>query len=191
MEWRPLPGYTFMVVGPYVVMFNLSLPPPITGILSKLTFYLLRIPPYIYNHRVLWNVLCAEGWFFLYTELAPKDNSTISVLYWEQRYKHTFCISGLQRRIMCAQDPPESDIHILLIYVSSSAHRKVSYCLLFFLPTKNLSPCTVTGHYWHHLKAHCKVLLYSRCSLNNIQCCVHFPNHSLITYSPLQQHTLD
>ena len=25
---------------------------------------------------------------------------------------------------MCAQDPPESDIHILLIYVSSSAHRR-------------------------------------------------------------------
>ena len=58
---------------------------------------------------------------------------------------------------MCAQDPPESDIHILLIYVSSSAHRKVSYWLLFFLPTKKLSPCAVTGHYWHHLKALRKV----------------------------------
>ena len=138
---------------------------------------------------MLWNVLCAEGWFFLYTELAPKDNSTISVLYWEQRYKHTFCISGLQHRIMCAQDPPESDIHILLIYVSSSAHRKVSYRLLFFLPTKKLSPCAVTGHYWHHLKAHRKVLLYSRYSLNNIQCCVHFPNHSHHILSTAATHT--
>ena len=59
--------------------------------------------------------------------------------------------------------------------------------IYFSCPPRNylykFSPCSVTGHYWHHLKARCIALWCSRCSLNNIQCCVHFPNHCHLSHT--------
>ena len=64
---------------------------------------------------------------------------------------------------------------------------KLVFGFYFSCPQRNylykFSPCSVTGHCWHHLKAHCIALWCSRCSLNNIQCCVHFPNHSHLSHT--------
>ena len=188
MEWRPLPGYTFMVVGPCVVMFNLSLPLSLGSYPNWLSTCLEYHHTYITTECYGMYFVQKDGFFFILSWL---QKITVPYLY---------SIGSKGTSIHFAfQDCNTGCVHKTLLKVTFTFYwfmflpqltGKLVIGFYFSCPQRNYLPAlllVITGIIWKPIVKYS----YTRGAVWTTYNVVSIFQITPITYSPLQQHTLD